>query len=52
MERWETSDKAHSQYTDFVKQVKKMGVNVVILGGYTEVIYPDPSILQKYTKVE
>ena len=47
-----TSDKAHSQYTDFVKQVKEMGVNVVIVGGDTEVIYSDPSILQKYTKVE
>ena len=23
-----TSDKAHSQYTDFVKQVKEMGVNI------------------------
>ena len=47
-----TSDKAHSQYTDFVKQVKEMGVNVVIVGGDTEVIYSDPSILQKYTKVD
>ena len=47
-----TSDKAHSQYTNFVKQVKEMGVNVVIVGGDTEVIYSDPSILQKYTKVE
>lgn len=47
-----TSDKAHSQYTDFVKQVKEMGVNVVIEGGDTEVNYSDPSILQKYTKVE
>ena len=47
-----TSDKAHSQYTDFVKQVKEMGVNVVIVGGDTEVIYSDPSVLQKYTKVE
>ena len=40
------------QYTEFVKQVKEMGVNVVIVGGDTEVIYSDPSILQKYTKVE
>ena len=47
-----TSDKAHLQYTDFVKQVKEMGVNVVIVGGDTEVLYSDPSILQKYTKVE
>ena len=45
-------DNALSQYTDFVKQVKEMGVNVVIVGGDTEVIYSDPSILQKYTKVE
>ena len=44
-----TSDKAHSHYTDFVKQFREMGVN---LGGDTEVIYSDPSILQKYTKVE
>ena len=46
------SDKAHSQYTDFVKQVKEMGVNIVIVGRDTEVIYSDPCILQKYTKVE
>ncbi len=29
-----------------------MGVNVVIVGADTEVIYSDPSILQNYTKVE
>ena len=47
-----TSGIAHSQYTDFVKQVKEIGVNVVIVGGDTEVIYSDTSILKKYTKLE
>ena len=47
-----SSEKAHVEYIDFVKQVKEMGVNVVIVGGDTKVIYSDPSILQKYTKAE
>ncbi len=29
-----------------------MGVNIIIVGGDIEVIYSDPSILQKYTKIE
>ena len=52
MKKWKNLRQGSFTITDFVKQVKEMGVNIVIVGGDTEVIYSDPSILQKYTKVE
>ena len=41
----------HSAYEDFLKQVKEMGVKIVILGGISETSYSNKTILDNFVKV-
>ena len=41
----------HSAYEDFLKQVKEMGVKIVILGGSSETTYSNETILDNFVKV-
>ncbi len=44
------SDKFHKTNIDIVKQIKDMGVNLVIDGGKSETIYEDNSLLDFFNK--
>ena len=39
-------------YEDFLKQVKEMGVKMVILGGSSETSYSNAAILDNFKKVD
>ena len=47
-----SSKKVHSAYDDFLKQVKEMGVKMVILGGSSETSYSNAAILDNFTKID
>ena len=47
-----SSKKVHSAYEDFLKQVKEMGVKMVILGGSSETSYSDVAILDNFNKID
>ena len=47
-----SSKKVHSVYEDFLKQVKEMGVKMVILGGSSETSYSNAAILDNFTKID
>ena len=47
-----SSKKVHSTYDDFLKQVKEMGVKMVILGGSSETSYSNAAILDNFTKID
>ena len=47
-----SSKKVHSMYEDFLKQVKEMGVKMVILGGNSETSYSNAAILDNFTKID
>ena len=47
-----SSKKVHSVYEDFLKQVKEMGVKMVILGGSSETSYSNESLLDNFIKVD
>ena len=47
-----SSKKVHSAYEDFLKQVKEMGVKMVILGGSSETSYSNAAILDNFTKID
>ena len=46
-----SSKKVHSVYEDFLKQVKEMGVKMVIVGGSSETSYSNATILDNFTKI-
>ena len=46
-----SSLKVHSVYSDFLKQVKEMGVNMLITGGKSETSYSDNNILENFDKI-
>ena len=50
-ENQKSSEKVHSGYSDFLKQVKEMGVKMVILGGSSETSYSNAAILDTFTKI-
>ena len=47
-----SSKKVHSAYEDFLKQVKEMGVKMVILGGISETSYSNAAILDNFIKID
>ena len=47
-----SSNKVHSAYEDFLKQVKEMGVKMVILGGSSETSYSNAAIIDNFTKID
>ena len=47
-----SSKKVHSAYDDFLKQVKEMGVKMVVLGGSSETSYSNAAILDNFTKID
>ena len=47
-----SSKKVHFAYEDFLKQVKEMGVKMVILGGSSETSYSNAAILDNFTKID
>ena len=47
-----SSKKVHSVYEDFLKQVKEMGVKMVILGGSSETSYSNAAILDNFIKID
>ena len=46
-----SSAKVHSGYADFLKQVKEMGVNMLIVGGSSETYYSNSAILDNFNKI-
>ena len=47
-----SSKKVHSAYDDLLKQVKEMGVKMVILGGSSETSYSNAAILDNFNKID
>ena len=47
-----SSKKVHSVYEDFLKQVKEMGVKMVIVGGSSETSYSNVAILDNFNKID
>ena len=47
-----SSKKVHSAYEDFLKQVKEMGVKMLILGGSSETSYSNAAILDNFNKID
>ena len=50
---WNTeksSSKVHEAYSDFIKQIKEMGINMLIVGGTSETTFSQDNKLENFIK--
>ncbi|MDC0227617.1 hypothetical protein OAK51_03870 [Alphaproteobacteria bacterium] len=47
-----SSSKVHEAYSDFIKQIKEMGVNMLIFGGASETTFSKDNKLANFIKNE